>query len=225
MSAVVDPRPMNRTDRPEYMAWLAMRKRCEYRRDISYRNYGGRGISVCARWGRSFDDFFADVGPRPGPSYSLDRIDNNGNYCPGNVRWATSSAQGRNRRNNRLLVVDGKNKVFAEAIERSPVSRQVVDARLRRGWAVHRALSEPLKFPKDLAGAKIGRLTVIAALKIDGPRGVVWSCLCDCGASHAASTGNLRAGRVRSCGCLKREESARRLRENNPRKKAQVFGR
>lgn len=82
---------------PEYHAWKAMRRRCENRWCNQYINYGGRGIKVCERW-RSYENFIADVGRRPGPEYSLDRIDVNGHYEPGNIRWATSTVQQNNRR-------------------------------------------------------------------------------------------------------------------------------
>lgn len=87
---------MHRT--PEYQAWVNMRQRCSDPKTKHYKNYGGRGIKVHPEWGRSFEAFFAEVGPRPGKGYELDRANNDGNYEPGNVRWVTKAENNANRR-------------------------------------------------------------------------------------------------------------------------------
>lgn len=83
---------------PEYEAWRAMKRRCEPTNLRAFPYYAGRGIAVCDHWVSSFETFLADVGRRPGPDFSLDRIDNDKGYEPSNVRWATWSQQMRNRR-------------------------------------------------------------------------------------------------------------------------------
>lgn len=83
---------------PEYTAWTSMKNRCTNPKCQRYKIYGGRGIKVCARWTESYEAFLADVGRRPGAGYSIDRIDTDGDYEPGNVRWATRSEQMLNRR-------------------------------------------------------------------------------------------------------------------------------
>lgn len=81
----------------EYQAWVNMKSRCYYPRHESYKNYGARGITVCRRW-HDFRNFYADMGARPSPTHSLDRIDNDADYSPNNCRWATKSEQNLNRR-------------------------------------------------------------------------------------------------------------------------------
>lgn len=85
---------------PEYRTWLNIRQRCSNPKTTGFKDYGGRGIQVCERWKESFDNFFSDMGTRP-PKTSIDRIDNDGNYEPGNCRWATSVEQNNNKRRNK----------------------------------------------------------------------------------------------------------------------------
>ena len=81
----------------EYQIWRGMKTRCQNSKSYAYKYYGGRGIQVCKRW-QDFRNFFTDMGKRPGPEYSIDRIDNDGNYEPGNCRWATPHEQRVNSR-------------------------------------------------------------------------------------------------------------------------------
>lgn len=83
---------------PEYDIWRAIIRRCENPKDPNYKNYGGRGIGICKKWRDSFHAFLVDVGQRPEPKLTLDRINNNGNYEPGNIRWATRQQQYLNSR-------------------------------------------------------------------------------------------------------------------------------
>lgn len=87
----------------EYESWANMKNRCYVVSNPSFANYGGRGVKVCDRWLEAFENFLSDLGPKPSPRHSLDRIDNNGDYEPGNCRWATRSEQQFNRRNARSL--------------------------------------------------------------------------------------------------------------------------
>lgn len=111
--------PDGRRD-PTYVVWASMKQRCSNPKTINFRDYGGRGITVCQRWRESFENFFADMGVRPA-GMQLDRYPNkDGNYEPGNCRWITPKANARNRRNNRLLTYRGETRPMAEWAELNP---------------------------------------------------------------------------------------------------------
>jgi len=129
---------------PEYKSWSAMQERCRNPKSSYYANYGGRGVEVCARWRESFENFFADMGRMPGSGYSLERIDNNGDYEPGNCRWATRKEQMRNKRTNHLLTLQGKTMTLAEWAEVVGIESSAIRQRLNRGWSVEEALTTPL---------------------------------------------------------------------------------
>ena len=133
---------------PEWMIWSSMVSRCHNSNDTGYGYYGKRGITVCDRWRTSSGSFFADMGPRPSPKHTLDRIDNDGNYEPGNCRWATRKEQARNRRSNTNIVFDGRSQCIADWAEELRLSPRALSRRLRAGWSVKRALMAPRKSPK-----------------------------------------------------------------------------
>jgi hypothetical protein len=125
----------------EYRSWYTMNARCFDPEDESYKNYGGRGITVCKRW-RKFSDFVKDMGPRP-EGYSIDRINNNGNYTPSNCRWATMVQQQRNKRNNLWLTFRGRTLTQAEWAEVTGLDPVTIDHRRKRGWSLEDVLTTP----------------------------------------------------------------------------------
>jgi len=92
----------------EYHIWCSMKQRCANRNHKHWQRYGGRGIKVCERWLKSYSLFLQDMGRRPGHEYSIERIDNDGNYEPGNCKWATAKQQQRNRRDTRRITFHNK---------------------------------------------------------------------------------------------------------------------
>lgn len=129
-----------RRNDPTYITWQRMKQRCQYEKAPDYLRYGGRGIAVCDRW-QSFENFLADMGPRPA-GHQLDRIDNNGNYSPTNCRWVTTRANARNRSSNVLVTVDGITKTAIEWGEETGLGELVRD-RIARGWSHDRAVKTP----------------------------------------------------------------------------------
>lgn len=134
---------------PEFRSWESMIRRCCDPRVAHYPRYGGRGISVCEKWREGFANFYADMGRRPSPKHSLDRIDNDGNYEPGNCRWATWSEQRRNRPDCHWVDWDGEVITLQDACDRVGLIDVTVHGRLRRGWSLQRALSTPTRGALD----------------------------------------------------------------------------
>lgn len=127
---------------PTYRSWECARARCRNPNDPSYAEYGGRGITFSPAWDR-FVDFLTDMGHRP-QGHSLDRIDVERGYEPGNCRWASARQQGRNKRNNIRVTYQGEMMTLMELAERTEVPYQRLNERIvRRGWSVERAVTEP----------------------------------------------------------------------------------
>lgn len=133
-------------DNPEYRAWCKMRNRCLVEKSKDYPDYGGRGITVYDRWRYSFIDFLADMGLKPSPIHSLDRINNDGNYEPGNCRWATDLIQANNKRNNIMLTHNGKTQSISDWARERKFNRQTLYSRIYdSGWTITDALNANLR--------------------------------------------------------------------------------
>jgi hypothetical protein len=120
---------------PAYRSWIAMKVRCLNPSNTGYKDYGGRGITICDEW-MEFDAFWHDMGPTWASGLSIDRIDVDGDYEPSNCRWATPKIQGNNRRTNHLIMCpDGELRTVTEASEKYGITRNTLFARIRYGWA------------------------------------------------------------------------------------------
>jgi hypothetical protein len=134
-----------RKPQPEYKSWLSMKERCCKPQNKSYKNYGGRGITICESWLHSFETFFADMGNRPSRRHSIERIDVNGNYEPSNCKWATPKEQARNTRTARFVTINGISKQICEWADESGIRRETIWRRLNDGWDALRAVFEPVR--------------------------------------------------------------------------------
>jgi hypothetical protein len=128
---------------PEYRTWCGIRRRCLDVNATAYSRYGGRGITIHPAWVNSFKAFLASVGRKPGPQYTIERNDNNGNYEPGNVRWATHAEQNRNYSRNRILTINGLTMCASDWADRVGLPRAVVLGRLESGWSATDAVFLP----------------------------------------------------------------------------------
>lgn len=147
-------------NRKEYLAWVGLRSRCLNENNKNYKNYGGRGISVCEEWKNSFESFFNYIGKSPGNGYSIDRINVNGNYCPGNVKWSTDYEQVNNRRNTVNITIDGvtKNAYEWSLHEECTVSYQEITRRFKLGYSHDYCVFAPVKTKdqrKEMSRCKI----------------------------------------------------------------------
>lgn len=134
---------------PEYSIWCHMIRRCESVTGPDYPEWGGRGIRVCDRWRTSFADFYADMGPRPSPRYSIDRRDNNGPYAPENCAWVLMRVQSNNRRDNRRITWKGRTQTLAQWGREIGLHPLTLSMRIKAHWPLDRALTEPLHIRKS----------------------------------------------------------------------------
>ncbi len=130
----------------EYRIWQGMKSRCYSPSNAAYYKYGARGIGVCERW-MNVENFISDMGPRPSPKHSLDRIDGTKDYSPENCRWATPEQQQRNIKTNVFLEYDGKSMIAADWAKIVGIDAKTIQSRIQKlGWTAEEALTLPLNF-------------------------------------------------------------------------------
>jgi hypothetical protein len=125
----------------EHRTWRSIRTRCTNKKDAAYFNYGGRGIKICERW-NSFENFLSDMGFAPNKSYTIDRINVNGDYEPLNCRWTTRQEQSNNRRNCRYLTVNGITKTLSQWSKNNNICRSTLEGRINMGWTPENIVSK-----------------------------------------------------------------------------------
>ncbi len=140
--------PSKRLPTKVYRTWRGMITRCTNDKYPCWKNYGGKGITVCERW-LTFENFLADMGEPPTAAHSLDRINNDGNYEPSNCRWATPKQQARNTSRNRFITFNGQSKTMAEWAEECGIGYMALRARIDYyQWPLERALTQPQAAPR-----------------------------------------------------------------------------
>jgi hypothetical protein len=133
------------TNTSEHHVWMGFKGRCYNENDKGYAGYGERGIKICDRWLESFDNFLEDMGNKPSPEHSIDRIDNDKGYFKENCRWATKKEQANNRRSSKYLVIDGETKTQSEWADIFKISQLNIQNRLSRGWTPEQAVKTPVR--------------------------------------------------------------------------------
>jgi hypothetical protein len=127
---------------PEYNTWCEIIRRTENENCEAFKNYGGRGIAMCSAWRSSYAEFLKDVGMKPSPKHSIERIDNNKGYEPGNCKWATINEQCRNKRNNINVTHDGNTMCIADWERFLGVKKNWFMNRYKKGWSVQDAIKK-----------------------------------------------------------------------------------
>jgi len=127
-------------DTIEYTTWLNMKSRCLNKNNKRYKDYGGRGITICKEWENSFETFYKDMGKRLN-EMSIDRVDNNKGYSKENCRWATNKEQARNTRRNKMVAYKGENFCLKDWAKKLDIKYTTLWYRLKRGWSVKRAFT------------------------------------------------------------------------------------
>jgi len=171
--------------------WRDMVDRCTKAHRDKHRVYFHRGIRVCERWA-TFANFAADMGPHPGPDWSIDRIDVNGNYEPSNCRWLLKSEQSRNTRSNRWLTVGGRTMLMRDwAVERG-LHESTIHQRLARGWSEEDAVMRPTDQRRGIYAS--GQRSAPIRVEIDATTKTVLEWAREIGVDPTVIFGRIRRG-------------------------------
>lgn len=135
------------TKTSEYMTWRGIVQRCDNPNSPNFKHYGARGIEVCERW-KNFEHFLEDMGLRPSPEHSIERIDNDGPYSPTNCKWGTDSEQANNTRQNVRITFNGRTLTIAQWAVELKLPHTMLRQRVDSGWPVERVFSQPARITK-----------------------------------------------------------------------------
>lgn len=192
----------------EYRTWIAMRSRCTNKNEPNYINYGARGIKVCKRW-ENFENFYEDMGPLPFYEAQLDRINNEGDYCKENCRWATPKENSRNRRNTKRHKTNQGQMVQQELIEKIGWTKNQYRWYQKRygiSWILekYKTGTLPIRVNKeinreDIVDKDFGAWKVIRFLSYTKNTGHLYLCRCECGIERPVPRNNLIRGKTRLC--------------------------
>lgn len=125
---------------PEYKIWIGIIQRCTDSNQKSFKNYGGRGITICKKWRNDFMAFYDDIGTKPTPKHTIERIDNNGNYEPSNCKWATCQENTNNKRNNHFITINNWTLTIAQWARFVGIKWETLHKRIKLGWPVEKAI-------------------------------------------------------------------------------------
>lgn len=183
-----------------------IKDRCYNPHNKSYKNYGGRGITICDEWlnhPESFVNWSLENGYEDG--LSIDRIDNNNGYSPDNCRWVTIKENNQNRRSSKVYTYDGKTMNLTQWCNFLNLDYNTILMRIRRGNTFEEAISKITRKrdTSSLIGKRFGKLTVLEFYGINRYRYSMFICQCDCGKKVIVSQNKLKSGHTRSCGCLR----------------------
>lgn len=176
-----------------YSTYHAMKQRCYNKKNPAYKYYGGRGISVCKRWLFSYEKFCLDMGKKPSPKHTLERINVNGNYCPKNCKWVLHEDQQRNTTKNIRISIGGETKCLSEWARHFGINRHCVQSRLRKGMDALSAVTTPSDKdrykPKPIMLRCNGKLKTLSEWsKISGlSKSTIWTRVFKKGMSHDAA--------------------------------------
>lgn len=208
---------MTETSKKLKKVFAHMKERCYNPNDKRYEDWGGRGIQICDEWLSDPETFVLwSIENGYDEGLTIDRVDNNGNYCPENCRWATKAENNQNRRSSRYYTYNGKTQNLQKWCDEYNASRSMVDKRLQLGWEFDKALLTPKKTrdQESLVGMRFGRLTVLEFVGKDKFRQSLFRCQCDCKTILIVNGNKLKTNHTSSCGCFQKERAKDNLPHN-----------